>query len=137
MHNRCSGWYASWNSAFIFEEITATIRQFNPGHEHFKKQQMMRKNLFFINSSLSYLKKGICSIPKLPVILPVNFLLWTLKRGLFRSMVGYSVKQFDLVKNSTHRDKVLLASLNLARAKLFLGEHQDAAKMANYVSSWI
>ena len=63
--------------------------------------------------------------------------LWTLKRGLFRSMVGYSVKQFDLVKNSTHRDKVLLASLNLARAKLFLGEHQDAAKMANYVSSWI
>ena len=49
-------------------------------------------------------------------------------------MVGYSVKQFDLVKNSTHRDKVLLASLNLARAKLFLGEHQDAAKMANYVS---
>jgi len=44
--------------AFIFEEITATIRQFNPGHEHFKKQQMMKKSLFFINSSLSYLKKG-------------------------------------------------------------------------------
>lgn len=59
------------------------------------------------------------------------------ERGLFRSMVGYSVKQFDLVKNSTHRDKVLLASLNLARAKLFLGEHQDAAKMANYSLSML
>ena len=57
----------------------------------------------------------------------------TVKRGLFRSMVGFSVKQFDLVKNSTQRDKVLLASLNLARAKLFIGQHQDAAKMANYV----
>ena len=42
-------------------EITATIRQFNPGHEHFKKPQTMKKNLFFINFSLSYLKKGICS----------------------------------------------------------------------------
>jgi len=49
-------------------------------------------------------------------------------------MVGFSVKQFDLVKNSTQRDSVLLASLNLARAKLFIGQHQDAAKMANYVS---
>ena len=49
-------------------------------------------------------------------------------------MAGYAVKQFDLVKNSTHRDKVLIASLNLARAKLFRGEHQYAVKMANYVS---
>ena len=51
-------------------------------------------------------------------------------------MAGYAVKQFDLVKNSTHRDKVLIASLNLARAKLFRGEHQYAVKMANYVSIW-
>merc|ERR1712131_80858 len=43
---------------FQKREITATIKQFNPGHEHFKKQPTMKKNSFFINSSLSYLKKG-------------------------------------------------------------------------------
>ena len=55
------GKYASWNSAFIFEEITVTIRQFNPGQEHFKKQPMTKKSLFSINFSSNYLKKGICS----------------------------------------------------------------------------
>ena len=55
------------------------------------------------------------------------------ERGHFRKMAGFAAKQFDMVRNSVQKDHVLTASLNLARAKLFLGEHQEAAKMANYV----
>ena len=57
------------------------------------------------------------------------------ERGHFRKMVGFAVKQFEMVRNSVNKEQVLTASLNLARAKLFLGEHQEAAKMANYVST--
>ena len=64
-------------------EITATIRQFNLGHEHFKKPQTMKKNLFFINFSLSYLKKGICSTLLAPPV--IRFLL----SKNFRGTSGY------------------------------------------------
>ena len=56
------------------------------------------------------------------------------ERGHFRKMAGFASKQFEMVRNSVQKDHVLSASLNLARAKLFLGEHAEAAKMANYVS---
>ena len=59
------------------------------------------------------------------------------ERGHFRKMVGFAVKQFEMVRNSVNKEQVLTASLNLARAKLFLGEHQEAAKMANYVRFYI
>ena len=64
-------------------EITATIRQFNPGHEHFKKPQTMKKNLFFINFSLSYLKKGICSTLLAPPVI-----IFLLSKN-FRGTSGY------------------------------------------------
>lgn len=59
------------------------------------------------------------------------------ERGHFRKMVGFAVKQFEMVRNSVNKEQVLTASLNLARAKLFLGEHQEAAKMANYSLSML
>ena len=99
-----------------------------------------RKNSFCISYWLSCMRKGkwlwcYCT-PGLEYKLAHHVCSNHKGRGLFRSMAGYAVKQFDLVKNSTHRDKVLVASLNLARAKLFRGEHQCAVKMANYVSSY-
>lgn len=56
-------------------------------------------------------------------------------RGHFWNMAGYAQKQFDLVRNSVNKEHLLCGSLNLARAKLFLGDHSEAAKMANYVST--
>jgi len=59
------------------------------------------------------------------------------ERGHFRKMAGFASKQFDMVRNSVHKEQVLTAALNLARAKLFLGEHQESAKMANYSLSML
>ncbi|CBY36151.1 unnamed protein product [Oikopleura dioica] len=58
-------------------------------------------------------------------------------RGHFWNMAGYAQKQFDLVRNSVNKEHLLCGSLNLARAKLFLGDHSEAAKMANYSLSML